>query len=50
VDAPTPTQRSNQAAALMAQIEGLMMIHMSANPKVAKQAYRQFIADDGDPV
>lgn len=43
VAAPTPTRRSNDAAVLIAQIDGLMLMRMAGDPQLAQQAYRHFI-------
>jgi len=42
INCETPTERSNEAAVLMAQIDGLMLMRMAADPVMAEQAYTQF--------
>jgi len=45
IDAPTPELRSDEAAVFIAQIEGLMLMHLAGEPKMAQQAYCQFTSD-----
>ncbi|HDL42281.1 MAG TPA: TetR/AcrR family transcriptional regulator [Actinobacteria bacterium] len=43
VAASTSSRRSNDAAVLIAQIDGLMLMRMAGDPGMAQQAYRQFV-------
>lgn len=47
IDAPTPTRRSDEAAVFIAQIDGLMLMHMAGDPKMAEQAFREFVRPSG---